>query len=302
MDIDGHNPFLAPETYDLHVSNCPSQARPPAAPPPGAAAARRRRCSLLPSRAHTTTAQDLAKTNCVFVSPESPAAEAAHLELGDLVFAVRADAAVPPGAVGLNAVQRRACRVSSGDRVAARAFAPPASGFELAALHAEVDFVSKKAAKGPPTELDAADLGAHVLSRFAGQVLTAGQELTFEYRGTNFLLRVATLVAADAAAAAAGGADAAAAGPLAAHRGLLAPGAALSFEAPHGAGIKLAGGRGGAAPPAIFRHKEFNFEKLGIGGLDAQFEQIFRRAFASRIFPPAVLERLGIQHVKVRGG
>ena len=51
--------------------------------------------------------------------------------------------------------------------------------------------------------------------------------------------------------------------------------------------------------PQLFKHKEFNFEKLGIGGLDIQFEQIFRRAFASRVFPPAVVERLGIRHVKV---
>jgi vesicle-fusing ATPase len=37
---------------------------------------------------------------------------------------------------------------------------------------------------------------------------------------------------------------------------------------------------------------------MGIGGLDKEFSQIFRRAFASRIFPPAIVERLGIQHVK----
>jgi ATP-dependent 26S proteasome regulatory subunit len=48
----------------------------------------------------------------------------------------------------------------------------------------------------------------------------------------------------------------------------------------------------------LFKHKEFNFERLGIGGLDLQFEQIFRRAFASRVFPPSVVERLGIHHVK----
>lgn len=50
--------------------------------------------------------------------------------------------------------------------------------------------------------------------------------------------------------------------------------------------------------PQLFKHKEFNFEKLGIGGLDNQFEQIFRRAFASRVFPPSVVERLGIRHVR----
>lgn len=48
----------------------------------------------------------------------------------------------------------------------------------------------------------------------------------------------------------------------------------------------------------IFKSKELSFEKLGIGGLDAQFDDIFRRAFASRVFPPDVVEKLGISHVK----
>jgi vesicle-fusing ATPase len=43
---------------------------------------------------------------------------------------------------------------------------------------------------------------------------------------------------------------------------------------------------------------DFKFEDLGIGGLDSEFSAIFRRAFASRIFPPAIIEKLGIQHVK----
>ena len=37
---------------------------------------------------------------------------------------------------------------------------------------------------------------------------------------------------------------------------------------------------------------------MGIGGLDSEFSEIFRRAFASRVFPPALVEKLGIQHVK----
>lgn len=43
---------------------------------------------------------------------------------------------------------------------------------------------------------------------------------------------------------------------------------------------------------------DFQFEDLGIGGLDDEFNAIFRRAFASRIFPPALVEKLGVQHVK----
>jgi hypothetical protein len=37
---------------------------------------------------------------------------------------------------------------------------------------------------------------------------------------------------------------------------------------------------------------------MGIGGLDTEFSEIFRRAFASRVFPPGLVEKLGIEHVK----
>jgi len=39
-------------------------------------------------------------------------------------------------------------------------------------------------------------------------------------------------------------------------------------------------------------------ETMGIGGLDQQFTTIFRRAFASRLYPPDVIKSLGVKHVK----
>jgi vesicle-fusing ATPase len=37
---------------------------------------------------------------------------------------------------------------------------------------------------------------------------------------------------------------------------------------------------------------------MGIGGLDHELTDIFRRAFASRRFPPSTLKKYGISHVK----
>ncbi len=42
----------------------------------------------------------------------------------------------------------------------------------------------------------------------------------------------------------------------------------------------------------------FNFLEMGIGGLDKQFEVIFRRAFSSRLIPEKVLKNLGVNHVR----
>lgn len=52
-----------------------------------------------------------------------------------------------------------------------------------------------------------------------------------------------------------------------------------------------------SAAVAIFR-PDFNFEKMGIGGLDKEIADIFRRAFASRVFPREFVTKLGIKHVK----
>lgn len=46
-----------------------------------------------------------------------------------------------------------------------------------------------------------------------------------------------------------------------------------------------------AASSSIFRHKEFNLQSLGIGGLSDEFADIFRRAFASRVLPAHVTNK-----------
>lgn len=43
---------------------------------------------------------------------------------------------------------------------------------------------------------------------------------------------------------------------------------------------------------------DWDFSQMGIGGLDTQFNAIFRRAFASRVFPPELIEQLNLKHVR----
>ena len=47
---------------------------------------------------------------------------------------------------------------------------------------------------------------------------------------------------------------------------------------------------------------DWDFNKMGIGGLDKEFSAIFRRAFASRVFPPEIVEQLGKQALSSCGG
>lgn len=47
----------------------------------------------------------------------------------------------------------------------------------------------------------------------------------------------------------------------------------------------------------IFR-PDFKFEDMGVGGLDKEIQDIFRRAFSSRRIPNHLLEKFGMKHVK----
>ncbi|KAF3625801.1 Vesicle-fusing ATPase [Capsicum annuum] len=80
-------------------------------------------------------------------------------------------------------------------------------------------------------------------------------------------------------------------------RGMVSADTCIMFEAANSSGIKIVNQQE-AASSSIFWQKEFNLQSLGIGGLGAEFSDIFRRAFASRVFPPHVTSKLGIKHVK----
>ncbi|KAH0933535.1 hypothetical protein HID58_010652 [Brassica napus] len=209
------------------------------------------------------------------------------------------------GSIALNAIQRRHARVSTGDMVSVSRFVPP-ENFELAMLTLELEFV-KKGTKSE--QVDAALLSTQLKRKYINQVerdpsssssvvsvlvafiglirytilvLTVGQKATFEYHGTNYIL---TVNRADVE------------GQNGIERGMLSQDTYIVFEASNASGIKIVNQRE-AASSNIFKHKEFNLESLGIGGLGAEFADIFRRAFASRVFPPHVTSRLGIKHVK----
>lgn len=50
--------------------------------------------------------------------------------------------------------------------------------------------------------------------------------------------------------------------------------------------------------PTLLIKTNWDFSQMGVGGLDAEFSEIFRRAFASRMFPTSVMANLGIKHIK----
>ena len=69
-------------------------------------------------------------------------------------------------------------------------------------------------------------------------------------------------------------------------------------KASSAAGLKLTGSSSGAKGNSKLFAKGFNFEALGIGGLNKEFQDIFRRAFASRVVPPDIMKKMGQKHAR----
>lgn len=225
---------------------------------------------------------ELALTNAVFCSEQDAATLVPYCELGEGVFFVKPHPAVQPGTIALNGVQRSFLRVDNEAPITAHPFAPPPQ-FDAVLVTVAIRHVRKN----QNTKVDAASLAAHILMHYTSQVACVGQKFAVNFQDLNYIVTpVAILLDGQAP-------------DVTAMRGMLVSKTQFVFEPEDSAAIKVTNQKGGpAAVPEIFKSKEVTFETLGIGGLDRQFTDIFRRAFSSRMYPPAVVERLGIKHVR----
>ncbi|KAL0835544.1 hypothetical protein Bca101_087433 [Brassica carinata] len=227
----------------------------------------------------TTPEAHLAFTNLAYCSTSDLSQFA--IPGTDLFLANVADS-IQDGTIALNAVQRRHARVSADDMVTIARFVPPEK-FDLTLLALDLQFV-KKGTKNE--QVDAVVLSTQLKKKFMYQVFTVGQRVTFEFHGTNYILTVdQAVVEADWNKKSGIG------------RGMICNDTYFVFEASNASGIKIMNQRE-AATRKIFKEKEFNLESLGIGGLNAEFVEIFRRAFAYRTYPLHVRNRIGAKNVK----
>jgi len=247
-------------------------------------------------RVDRTPNQDLALTNCVFLhasdhamlAPDGGGDGGVYVEVIGHVFTARAVAGVAQGSVALNSLQRRLLSVKDGEAIRVDLFSPTGN-VALSSATIEVDFVTQQRRRGVE-EIDVAGLTQELLSSFSLHFLAIDQFFALKWKDTNLLLKVTALevVSVDGAP----GADSSV------FRGVLGQQTQPFFvKAPTNPPLSLVGQPEGQSRTNIFR-ADWSFEKMGVGGLDQEFSDIFRRAFASRIFPVGVLRKLGISHVK----
>jgi vesicle-fusing ATPase len=168
-------------------------------------------------------------------------------------------------------------------------FSQGASSY-LGNLDVEVGFAGKKTVEAPYDQDELANAFTQI---FRNQIFAPGQQLLMDYKGIALKMSVRTVELVDLSMKTES--QAPSSDPQS--RGILTKETAINYYKDAKTGINIKGSNRRAAPNSVVR-PDFKFENMGIGGLDTEFAAIFRRAFASRIFPPGLADKLGIQHVR----
>ncbi|KND03204.1 AAA family ATPase SEC18 [Spizellomyces punctatus DAOM BR117] len=244
--------------------------------------------------------ESMARTNCVFLHPRDMDPSTRYLTIEDqFAFTVRFSDVVTPGEIGTTLFHRRYAALSLNQDVRVRPYDPFIENVNsyLGSISLQIDFLRKTMESAE--HYDITEMQQILLNSFDGQIFAEGQTFNFDFHGTDLLAEVAAvnLVDFDALKSGNAGQTSGQSSGNRFRRGILMKQTTIQIAKASTSSIKLKGGAKGAAPNALLQ-PNFKFEDLGIGGLDTEFSQIFRRAFASRIFPPSIVEKLGIQHVK----
>lgn len=221
----------------------------------------------------------------------------AHIMInGKYVLSARPHPQVQRGQIGLNDFQRTWMQVALTDIVEVEQYDPFRQGAQsyLGNMDIELGFAGTRPQQAPPFDQD--ELADAVIKVFRNQIFAPGQSFGLDFRGGPKLrLTIKTVELVDLASLKGSGQQQQQTHPHA--RGILTPETQINFYKDAKSPLQLKGSTRRPAANSVIR-PDFKFEDMGIGGLDKEFSDIFRRAFASRIFPPGLAEKLGIQHVR----
>ncbi|KAF2853894.1 AAA-domain-containing protein [Plenodomus tracheiphilus IPT5] len=240
--------------------------------------------------------------NLVAVSPQDfpPTPDGSDIYIilnGGYVLSARPTQGCQPGEIGLTDAQRTWAGITLGpqDVVSVQpydAFSQSGGQSYLGAVEVEVGFAARKTTETP---YDQDELATQFKKNFENQLLAPGQQLLLDVKNIPLRMSIRTVQLVDLSMEK----NDSSAPPLTdpRSRGILTSHTQIDFFKDARTDIKLKSSNRRPAANSIIQ-PGFKFEDMGIGGLDTEFSAIFRRAFASRIFPPGLVEKLGIQHVR----
>ncbi|KAL0134353.1 hypothetical protein PUN28_001265 [Cardiocondyla obscurior] len=243
---------------------------------------------------------ELSLSNCAIINAVDFPDDVRHIEVTTapnyhFVFTVRTHHEIPRGTIGFSLPQRKWATLSLNQEIEVQPYHfDPTSNTEcLCNIVLEADFLQKKTVTLEPYNTD--EMAKDFLLQFSGQAFTVGQQLAFQFKDKKLLgLVVKSLEAADLSAISSGQSTV----PKKTKMGRCLGDTIIQFEKAENSSLNLVGQSKGKAIRQTIINPDWDFQKMGIGGLDKEFSAIFRRAFASRVFPTEIVTQLGCKHVK----
>nr|AAH50490.1 N-ethylmaleimide-sensitive factor [Danio rerio]AAI65659.1 Nsf protein [Danio rerio] len=240
---------------------------------------------------------ELSLTNCAVVS-EKDLQSGQHVTVRTttthkFVFTVKGHHSVLPGTIAFSLPQRKWAGLSIGQEIEVSNYNFDKSRQCIGAMTIEIDFLQKKSTDSSPYDSD--KMAAEFIQHFNNQSFSVGQQLVFSFCDKLFGLLIKDIEAMDSSILKG---EPASGKKQKIEVGLLVGNSQVIFEKSESSSLTLVGKAKTKEARQTIINPDWNFEKMGIGGLDKEFSDIFRRAFASRVFPPDIVEQMGCKHVK----
>ncbi|CAL8316829.1 unnamed protein product, partial [Arctogadus glacialis] len=240
---------------------------------------------------------ELSLTNCAVVS-EKDLQSGQHVTVKTtpnhkFVFTVKSHTTVVPGTIAFSLPQRKWAGLSIGQEVEVANYNFDKYKQCIGSMTVEIDFLQKKSTDSSAYDSD--KMAAEFIQQFNNQGFSVTQQLVFSFCDKLFGLVIKDIEAMDASILK---------GEMPTGKkqkidvGLMVGNSQVVFEKAETSSLTLVGKAKTKEARQTIINPEWNFEKMGIGGLDREFSDIFRRAFASRVFPPDIVEQMGCKHVK----
>ncbi|XP_063090042.1 vesicle-fusing ATPase-like [Cavia porcellus] len=240
---------------------------------------------------------ELSLTNCAVVN-ETDFQSNQHVVVRTssnhkFTFTLRTHPSVVPGSTAFSLPQRKWAGLSIGQEIEVSLYTFDKAKQCIGTMTIEIDFLQKKSIDSNPYDTD--KMAAEFIQQFNNQAFSVGQQLVFSFNEKLFGLLVKDIEAMDPSILKG---EAVTGKRQKIEVGLVVGNSQVAFEKAEKSSLNLIGKAKTKENRQSIINPDWNFEKMGIGGLDKEFSDIFRRAFASRVFPPEIVEQMGCKHVK----
>ncbi|KAF3853919.1 hypothetical protein F7725_014607 [Dissostichus mawsoni] len=217
---------------------------------------------------------ELSLTNCAVINDKEPQFEQ-HVTVRNVahmyVFTLKKHPVLTPGP-SPSACHRKWAGLSIGQEVKVTNYKFDKSKQCISTMTVEIDFLQKKSVDSNPYDSD--NMACEFIQHFNNQAFSVGQQLVFSFCDKLFGLLIKDIEAMDPSILR--GENESGKKPKI-EIGLLLGNSQVIFEKSETSSITLVGKAKTRGSRQAIISPDWNFEKMGIGGLDKEFSDIFRR-------------------------